>query len=328
MAALLHQLAISLRLHAPEQDGAALQLSLPDHLPRRVLGALSLRTGAARAPRGRAADGHGARRRVLRAADDDGERAGAGRVAALPAHAGVDGDARGRNGRGAVSAPRGRGAPPARARHGPGHAAAEAPGRSLRGVHAGRVCLHRARPRDCDDGRHRARGAGARAVHLPADAHHRRRRRAAREPARLGPAAVRILPRPLRGRDAAGDGHRQRARAPRASARWRSSSSASPAASPARRCSGGIQRSGSRPRRARPGWRSRWPRGSASASWPRRQAGEGWLAPWPGRCQPPRVRNRRLRRRHRVRRLSRNPLLLLRLRSPRRNRSRHSHVPR
>ena len=195
MAALFHQTRDQPAPARAEQDGAALQLSVSDDLPRRVLGALSLRASAARAPRRRAADGHGARRRVLRAADDDGERAGAGRVAALPAHAGVDGDAGGGNGRGAISAPRRRGASPARARHGPGHADAEAPVRSLRRVHAGGVRLHRARARDCDDGRHGAGGAGTRAVHLPADAHHRRRRRAAREPARLGAASVGILSR-------------------------------------------------------------------------------------------------------------------------------------
>ena len=132
-------------------------------------------------------------------------------MAALPAHAGVDGDAGGGNGRGAVSAPRHRGASSARAGHGPGHADAAAPDRSLRGVHAGGVRLHRARARDCDDGRHRAGGAGARAMHLPADAHHRRRCRAAREPARLGATSVGILPGPLRGRDAAGLRHRDRA---------------------------------------------------------------------------------------------------------------------
>ena len=50
------------------------------------------------------------------------------------------------------------------------------------------------------DGRQRARGAGARPMHLPADADHRRRRRAAREPARLGAARLGVLPRPLRRR--------------------------------------------------------------------------------------------------------------------------------
>ena len=194
------------------------------------------------------------------------------------------------NGRGAVSAPRHRGASSARARHGPGHADAAASDRSLRGVHAGGVRLHRARARDCDDGRHRAGGAGARAVHLPADAHHRRRRRAAREPARLGADVCRGSSRAATRSRHCRPASPAAGWAPRASARWRSSSSAWPAASPARRCFGGIPHSGSRPRRARAGWRSRWPRGSPSASRPRRR-GERWLAPWPGRCLAPLVRN-------------------------------------
>ena len=133
-----------------------------------------------------------------------------------------------------------------------------------------------------------------------------------------------FFPGPIRGRDAAGVRHRATGWAPRASARWRSSSSASPAASPARRCSAGTPSSGSRPRPARAGWRSRWPRGSPSASWPKR-AGERWLAPWPRRCLAPlRPEARCLPRRQSLPRLGRKPRLLLRLarRTPVRFRSR------
>ena len=195
MDALLHQLAHQPPAARAEQDGAALQLSVPDDLPRRVLGAVSLRAGAARAAHGRAADGHGARRRLLRAADDDGERARARRVAPLPADAGVDGDARRGHGRRALPAPGRRGTAAARAGDGARHAAAAASARSLRGVHVRRVRVHRARPGHRDDGRQRARGAGARAVHLSADADHRRRRGPAREPAGLGAAPVGVLSR-------------------------------------------------------------------------------------------------------------------------------------
>ena len=87
---LFSRLAVSLRAALPEQDGADLQLSVPDDLPARVLGALSLRNAAARPAHGRAADGHHPRRRLLRPADDDGQRAGARRVAALSADAGLD----------------------------------------------------------------------------------------------------------------------------------------------------------------------------------------------------------------------------------------------
>ena len=121
------------------------------------------------------------------------------------------------------------------------HAAAAPSVRALRGVHVRRVCLHRPRPRDRDDGRQRAGGAGARAVHFPADADHRRRRRAARDAAGLGAAlvssffpgryAVEALQACVTGRVSA------LAR----SASLRSSSSAPPAASPARRCSAGTR---------------------------------------------------------------------------------------
>ena len=66
----------------PEQDGAHLQLSVPADLPARLLGAVPLRKRAAGAAHGRVADGQRARRRLLRPADHDGERARARRLAA------------------------------------------------------------------------------------------------------------------------------------------------------------------------------------------------------------------------------------------------------
>ena len=83
-----------------------------------------------------------------------------------------------------------RGVAATRARHGPRHALAAASLRALPRVHVCRIRVHRARPRDCDDGRQRARGAGARTMHLPADADHRWRRGSAREPSGLGAAPV------------------------------------------------------------------------------------------------------------------------------------------
>ncbi len=131
-------------------------------------------------------------------------------MAALPADTGVDGHAGVRHGGGPLPSARRRGIAATRARHGPRHAATAASVRALRGVHVRRFRVHRARPRDCDDGRQRARGAGARAVHFPADADHRRRRSTAREPPGLGTASVGILPRPIRRRRAAGVRHWQR----------------------------------------------------------------------------------------------------------------------
>ncbi len=86
------------------------------------------------------------------------------------------------------------------------HAAASA--RPHGGVHVRVVRVSRPRARDRDDGRQRAGRAGARPVHLSADAHHRRRRRAAREPARLGAASRGVFSRALRRRNNSGDGDR------------------------------------------------------------------------------------------------------------------------
>ena len=69
----------------------------------------------------------------------------------------------------------------------------------------------RARHRDAR--RQRAGGAGAGAVHLPADADHRRRGRAADEPAGVGAARLGVLSRALRRRGDAGVGDRRRASA-------------------------------------------------------------------------------------------------------------------
>ena len=89
MNGLLQQLEISLRLHFRNKMALLYGYLFPLIFLVVVLGALPVRERPARAAHGRAADRDGARRRLLRPADDDGERAGAGRLAALPAGAGL-----------------------------------------------------------------------------------------------------------------------------------------------------------------------------------------------------------------------------------------------
>ena len=86
--------------------------------------------------RRRAPDGDGPRRRLLRPADDDGERAGARRVAALSADAGLDGHARRRNGHRALFPAGRRRRSAVAARDGARHADAAPSIRALPRVHA------------------------------------------------------------------------------------------------------------------------------------------------------------------------------------------------
>ncbi len=132
-------------------------------------------------------------------------------MAALSADAGLDRYARLRHHRRPLSPARCRRPRPAAPGHGPRHAAAEASARALRCLHVRGLRVHRPRPGDRDDGGHRAGGAGARAVHLPADAHHRRRCRPSRDAAGLGAASLLVLSWPLRCRNTPGVRHGQRA---------------------------------------------------------------------------------------------------------------------
>ena len=79
-------------------------------------------------------------------------------------------------------------------------AAAATPARAVGGVHVRDVRVHRTRAGDRDARRQRAGRAGARPVHLPADADHRRRGGPAVEPARLGAARLGVLSGTIRGR--------------------------------------------------------------------------------------------------------------------------------
>jgi hypothetical protein len=96
--------------------------------------------------------------------------------------------------------------------HGARHAAAEASRRAVARVHGRRDRLSRSGNGHRDVGEHRACGAGARTVHLPADADHRRRCGAAGQPAAVGAAGGLVLSGTLRGRCHPIDGDRPRSR--------------------------------------------------------------------------------------------------------------------